>query len=224
MSYNPFSGWRITGDWADHMSYSLGGTDYPLPYGTQLPAPAAGTLRTSGGSGERRAGEVGSAGRRSILDLDTPLGDMVSIVFQHQSRFGQAKHYEERETLGWSGASANGDDWGGDAHLHIHGLDKHGNRVDYTTHITSSTPSGGGATPITSGDDDMATLELVQTASGKEGIFYSVNRLQRYAVDGPTTLADYQFFITEHRKAGNVNAKPDVQIVKNLSAFGAIVR
>lgn len=92
--------------------------------------------------------------------------------------------------------------------------------------IADSAPAGGNIIPFTptSGDDDMATLELVQTAGGKEGIFYSVNRLHRYPVPDPTTLKDYQFFITEQKKAGNVNAKPDVQIVKNLSAFGAIVR
>jgi hypothetical protein len=77
MPYNPWSGYRISNSWAGHMSYSLGGEDYPLAYGTALKAPAAGTLRTSGGSGEFAAGWIGSAGRRSILMLDTPIGDMV---------------------------------------------------------------------------------------------------------------------------------------------------
>lgn len=148
MPFNPFSGWRITGTWADHMSYSLGGTDLPLPFGTALPAPASGTLRTSGGTGERKAGLIGTAGRRSIIDLDKPLGAMVAIVFQHQSRFGvDGKHYDEGEILGWSGAStirSNGtiNEWGSDVHLHIHGLDKNGNRVEFEKHIGSSSAAG----------------------------------------------------------------------------------
>jgi hypothetical protein len=146
MPYNPWSGYRMSGTWQDHMSYSLGGEDYPLGYGTPLKAPASGTLRTSGGSGEKAAGWIGSAGRRSILDLDTPIGEMASIVFQHQAQFGEHnKHYNEGETLGLSGASANGKDYGGDVHLHVHGLTKDGRRVPFTQYIGGSTPAGGGS-------------------------------------------------------------------------------
>lgn len=145
MPFNPWSGYRMTGTWQDHMSYSLGGEDYPLAYGTGLKAPASGTLRTSGGSGEKAAGWIGSAGRRSILDLDTPIGAMASIVFQHQSQFGtNGKHYNEGEILGLSGASANGKDYGGDTHLHVHGLTADGRRVPFTQYIGGSTPAGGG--------------------------------------------------------------------------------
>lgn len=143
MPFNPWSGYRMTGTWQDHMSYSLGGEDYPLGYGTGLKAPASGTLRTSGGSGEKAAGWIGSAGRRSILDLDTPIGAMASIVFQHQSAFGtHGKHYNEGEILGWSGASANGKDYGGDVHLHVHGLTADGRRVPFTQYIGGSQPAG----------------------------------------------------------------------------------
>lgn len=139
--YNPFSGWRITGSWANHMSYSLGGIDYPLPYNTPLRAPASGTLRTSGGRGEFAAGQVGSAGRRSILELDRPVLNLVAIVFQHQASFGAARHYDEGETLGLSGASANGNDWGGDVHLHTHGLLASGARVDWLGYLPFADPA-----------------------------------------------------------------------------------
>lgn len=143
MPFNPWSGYRMSGTWQDHMSYSLGGEDYPLAYGTGLKAPASGTLRTSGGTGEKQAGWIGSAGRRSILDLDTPIGEMASIVFQHQSEFGtHGKHYNEGEIVGKSGASANGKDWGGDVHLHVHGLTKDGRRVPFTQYIGGSQPAG----------------------------------------------------------------------------------
>jgi hypothetical protein len=146
MPFNPWAGYRMSGTWQDHMSYSLGGEDYPLGYGTGLKAPASGTLRTSGGTGEKAAGWIGSAGRRSILDLDTPLGAMASIVFQHQSAFGtHGKHYAEGEILGRSGASANGKDYGGETHLHVHGLTADGRRVPFTQYIGGSSPAGGGS-------------------------------------------------------------------------------
>ncbi|TFD09829.1 hypothetical protein E3T26_14470 [Cryobacterium sp. TMT1-21] len=112
------------------MSYSEGGTDYPLDYGTPLPAPGAGRLVVNGW--------VGTAGRRSTLWLDEPSGPMVAVVFQHQSRFGVAGHYDEGQTLGWSGASASGRDYGGQVHLHIHGLNAGGKRVDFTLYSANS--------------------------------------------------------------------------------------
>lgn len=67
-----------------------------------------GSPSTLQGEAVSRAGELGSAGRRAVLKLGTPIGDMVAIVFQHQSVFGEAKHYEERLTLGWSGRQRTG--------------------------------------------------------------------------------------------------------------------
>lgn len=147
--YNPWENYSISGSWASHMSYSAGGIDYPLGYGTNLKAPAAGTLHTSGGSGEYRAGWVGSAGRRSVLYLDQDFarvnatldenegsGALHAIVFQHQSEFGtDGQHYAIGAILGKSGASADGDDYGGDVHLHVHGLNSAGQRVNLLNFI-----------------------------------------------------------------------------------------
>lgn len=140
--YNPWKNVPITGSWQNHMSYSAGGIDYPLSYGTPIKAPASGTLHISGGSGEWAAGQVGSAGRRSILYLDKKFprkkprgtregeGPLVAIVFQHQSKFGQAKHYDRGDVIGYSGASANGSDYGGEVHLQVHGLNRSGSRLN----------------------------------------------------------------------------------------------
>lgn len=163
MSYNPWSGYRMSNDWAGHMSYSLGGEDYPLGYGVALEAPASGTLQTSGGSGEYAAGWIGSAGRRSILHLDNPIGEMAAIVLQHQSAFATAKHYEEGETIGWSGASANGKDYGGDTHLHVHGLTKGGRRVPFTQYIGGSTGAGGS---VGLSSETQALLQQYVTGAG----------------------------------------------------------
>lgn len=175
MPYNPFAGWRITGTWEDHASYSAGGEDYPLPYGTPLPMPAAGVLYTEGRprSGEEfQCGTVGTAGRRQILMLDQPLGDVVAVVFQHLSVFGgRGRHYEEGENGGRSGASAvvNGvlRDYGGDVHLHVHCLTASGKRRKFTDYFGSTATAGGGAIPIPKPapkEEDM--INIITSAHG----------------------------------------------------------
>lgn len=147
--YNPFGGLgrgEALDGWPSHQSYSAGGYDWSfMPYDWGMPAPAAGTLHASGGSGEYAAGNQGSAGLRSILYLDaafpriypaSPLvmsngtteaeGPMVAYVMQHQSRFAEEKHYNIEEICGYVGDTGNGV-----KHAHIHGLTAEGRRVDF---------------------------------------------------------------------------------------------
>jgi hypothetical protein len=43
--YNPFSGYQITGTWQEHIDRgSLGGIDYGVSVGTELPAAGGGTV------------------------------------------------------------------------------------------------------------------------------------------------------------------------------------
>ncbi|MFF2493261.1 hypothetical protein [Agromyces sp. NPDC058064] len=183
---DPWAALRTTGTWEDHATYSLGGIDKPLAYGTTLTAPAAGVLHTSGrprAGDEFQCGWVGSAGRRSILILDRPLervrpssgarmlgwyvesGDpMVALVFQHQSRFGEhGRHFDEGDPypIGWSGASANFADWGGDVHLHWHGLTARGERVNPLAYIGAAS-SGAGGSIIDPKEADVATHKTFQ--------------------------------------------------------------
>ena len=153
MPYNPLTRWPITNDWAGHMSYSAGGEDYPTPYGTELGAPAKGYLYSNGGSGEFKAGWVGTAGRRSILILSEPIDDCVAVVVQHLSEFLADGEYAEGETAFVTGASANLVDWGGDVHAHIHGLTASGARVPFTKYFSGSTPASNARTEL--GEDEM---------------------------------------------------------------------
>lgn len=139
--YNPYRaiGISVGGDWDSHIARTgRGGTDYPYGGGTAIKAPAAGTLHISGGSGDYAAGNIGSAGLRSILYLDKTFkrkkkrgrnegeGPLRAIVFQHQSKFGRAKHYNRGDIIGYTGNTGNGV-----YHLHVHGLDRGGARLDY---------------------------------------------------------------------------------------------
>jgi hypothetical protein len=157
VAYNPFGlGLSSGGTWADHLARTnglRGGEDWPLGYGTTLPAPAAGTLRISGGSGEFAAGWAGSAGRRAVLELTTPINDVVAVVLQHLSSFSAAGVYAEGVSLGLSGASANGDDYGGDVHLHVHCLTSSGARRKFTDYFAV----GGGPAPNPNGGSGSAT-------------------------------------------------------------------
>jgi hypothetical protein len=157
MPYNPFGlGLSSGGTWADHLARTnglRGGEDYPLAMGTTLPAPAAGTLITAGGSGEWATGWAGSAGLRSILRLTTPISDVVAVVFQHQSMMNIEGEYAEGVSVGLSGASANGSMTGGDVHLHIHCLTASGARRQFTRYFAV----GGGPAPNPGGGTGSAT-------------------------------------------------------------------
>lgn len=211
MAYNPFSGVRITGTWEDHASYSAGGTDLPLGYGTPIPAPGTGVLRISGGSGEWACGWVGSAGRRSILTLATPLarhtprkssppegdGPLTAIVFQHQSNFNLAGGYAQGQTVGWTGASANGSNYGGDVHLHWHGLNANGQRLRLESFLPTGL-AGGGVTPIPEEELIMALAGAMEIIYNKDIGFMIVGPAFVYeignqdGVDGAKKLAAFR--------------------------------
>jgi hypothetical protein len=174
--YNPWSGYRVTGTWEDHASYSEGGTDWPLPYGTALRAPASGRLVSNGW--------VGTAGRRATFYFDAPvrrvrprsttrmLGgyvehdcDMVAFVFQHAKGYLGDAHFDQGALVGYSGASASGQDYGGDVHLHGHGQCIHGARVDFMKFVGSAT-AGGGYTPIEEEDMPLTPEDIQKVISG----------------------------------------------------------
>jgi hypothetical protein len=157
--YNPFgNGLSNGGTWQDHLARTngqRGGEDWPLGYGSTLPAAAAGMLRTSGGVGEFQAGWAGSAGRRAVIMLDQPVGDVVAVVYQHLSSLGTEGHYDEGQSVGLSGASANNQDYGGDVHLHVHCLTAAGARRQFTAYF-----GGSGIPPVQGGNSQPGNLYL----------------------------------------------------------------
>lgn len=70
-------------------------------------------------------------------------------------------------------------------------------------------------------DDDMTTCELVKIATDPT-VYYSVNRLQRYAIPNETVLANYQYYMAQ-LPASCCPGGTAVQIVDSLPSFGAIV-
>jgi hypothetical protein len=148
---NPYGTALSTGGtWADHLARTngkRGGEDWPLGYGSTLPAPASGTLRPEdSGAGEFKSGWDGSAGIRAVYVLDELVGDVYALAFQHLSVLGAARHYDEGESIGLSGASAYGDLHGGQTHLHLHALTITGQRRQFTAYFGGAgvPPVGGG--------------------------------------------------------------------------------
>lgn len=175
--YNPWAGWRVTGTWDAHASYSEGGTDWPLPYGTALRAVASGRLVNNGW--------VGTAGRRATLYFDKPVKrvkprsgtrmvggyvehdcDMVAFVYQHAKGYLANGWYGQGALVGFSGASASGKDWGGDVHLHGHGLCAHGRRVDFMKFLGAA-PSLDTVKPIVEPVTPVVDEEIAMALSAK---------------------------------------------------------
>lgn len=228
--HNPLARWRVTGTWEDHAGYSEGGTDYPTPYGSQLEAPASGTLVFDGW--------IGSAGRRATLWLDQPVsrvrpasptlmrpsmtreaaGPMVAIVFQHLSADPRPGHYAEWiPDMVRTGASAYAREFGGDIHCHIHGTDARGYRLDLTKFIGASLASVG-AISIPEEDDmlDIITVEgkkFLTTATSMtwiEGPAHS-GALEKW-VGGATSLSEAERGIVAYYQ-GKLRGVPDARIL-----------
>lgn len=147
---NQFAALRITGTWAEHLGRgSAGGIDYPVGYGTAIAAPAAGRITN------RRW--WGSAGHIVTLSLDepvaTPAGAIRAVQFFHLSAHVAEGHVERGQTIGYSGASANGELYGGDIHVHTNGLTAVGTRIDWIPYAGGSAQAG---TPNQE-EDDMYT-------------------------------------------------------------------
>ena len=89
---------------------------------------------------------------------------MVGIVFQHAASYNTEGHYSAGEIIGKSGASANGSDYGGDVHLHIHGVNSAGQRVDFTKFIDGNT-----TTPPQKEDDMVRLIRIPINGQNEAG-------------------------------------------------------
>ncbi|MEW1589092.1 M23 family metallopeptidase [Micromonospora vinacea] len=143
--YNPFAGYRITGTWQDHLnSGSLGGIDFGMGVGTNLPACGAGTIQNipNNGTGGHTVTIQHADGYRS--------------QYLHLSQFllANGTAVSAGAIVGRSGGAVGAPGSGSSTgpHLHWHMINPSGLRIDPLTYIAQN--PGGGGLPKTSTEQD----------------------------------------------------------------------
>ncbi|MFE9187978.1 peptidoglycan DD-metalloendopeptidase family protein [Micromonospora sp. NPDC007208] len=143
--YNPFAGYRITGTWQDHLnSGSLGGIDFGMGVGTNLPACGAGTIQNipNNGTGGHTVTIQHADGYRS--------------QYLHLSQFllANGTAVSAGAIVGRSGGAVGAPGSGSSTgpHLHWHMINPSGVRINPLTYIGQN--PGGGGLPKTSTEQD----------------------------------------------------------------------
>ena len=143
--YNPFTGYRISSGWQDHVNRgSLGGIDFVMSVGTALPACGAGTIQNipNNGTGGHTVTIHHSNGYRT--------------QYMHLSAFtlGNGASVGQGGIVGRSGGAAGAPGSGSSTgpHLHWHMINPSGQRINPLDFM--ATDPGGGGLPKTSTESD----------------------------------------------------------------------
>ncbi|WP_035758051.1 peptidoglycan DD-metalloendopeptidase family protein [Granulicoccus phenolivorans] len=220
---NWFTGYRITGTWADHMSYSEGGIDYGMDVGTGLRSAVAGRLAINK--------NYGTGGWAAIVAMDNGWGSYYlhcsGFAAEHGARVNSGDVIAR--SGGRPGAPGAGSSTG--PHLHWHLYDPNGvrrNPLDYAQAPGGAAPSG--SAPSTS---PGGTIPKSATASdGVPGpIFYQrmqnwLKQSHGYAgpVDGKpgsNTYAALQRALRNHGYTGPIDGRPGVNTYRALQRLAA---
>lgn len=138
----------ISSGWQDHKNRKPRpsiepGVDYGTPYGTPLYAPAAGRVSLI------KRDASGASGRRLSIAFDD--GRMVSMIhLKDDFRVKVGDRVSAGQLVGFSGASANGLEWGIGAHVHVTLFPTHehiyqtNHTLNFEAHIGGGTTGRGG--------------------------------------------------------------------------------
>lgn len=214
---NWFTGYRITGTWQDHMSYSEGGIDYGMDVGTRLKSAVDGVLQINK--------NYGTGGWAAIVRMDNGWGSYYLHCSDFVAKDGARVKTGDVIALsgGKPGAPGAGSSTG--PHLHWHLYDPSGvrrNPLDYAT-------APGGSAPAPSG----GTIPTSSTASdGVPGpVFYK--RMQNWLkqshgytgpIDGKPGVNTYkalQRAMRNYGYAGPIDGKPGVNTYQALQRLAA---
>ncbi|WP_320068691.1 peptidoglycan DD-metalloendopeptidase family protein [Micromonospora sp. RTGN7] len=143
--YNPFAGYAITGSWQDHLnSGSLGGIDFGMGVGTNLPACGAGTIQNIPNNG--------TGGHTVTINH----ADGYRSQYMHLSQFllANGTAVGAGAIVGRSGGAVGAPGSGSSTgpHLHWHMINPSGVRINPLTYIGQN--PGGGGLPKTSTEQD----------------------------------------------------------------------
>ncbi|MEU8024057.1 MULTISPECIES: peptidoglycan DD-metalloendopeptidase family protein [Micromonospora] len=145
--YNPFAGYPITGTWEEHIrSGSLGGIDFGMGVGTNLPACGAGTIQNipNNGTGGHTVTIHHADGYRS--------------QYMHLSQFllSDGTAVAAGTVVGRSGGAVGAPGSGSSTgpHLHWHMINPSGVRIDPLVYVGQN-PGGGGLPKTTTEQDGI---------------------------------------------------------------------
>jgi hypothetical protein len=193
---SPF-GYRIHPIYGDRRLHA--GIDYagPPSAGTPIHAVASGVVVSSG---------YNAAGFGHNITIDH--GQGFRSLYGHMQEgtrraLGPVQAGAVVGRVGSTGASTG-------AHLHL-GIELNGQFVDPAPYINNAPLAN-----TNQGDPDMPSYELVR-AQDQLTVWFSVDRIHRYAIPNESVLADYQYFLTQK---GLPNS---VLYPVNLQAFGTPV-
>ncbi|MEU7999509.1 peptidoglycan DD-metalloendopeptidase family protein, partial [Micromonospora sp. NPDC049060] len=132
--YNPFSGYPITGTWQDHLNRgSLGGIDYGMPVGTQLPAAGGGIVTNIPNNG--------TGGHTVTIAHDNGY----RTQYMHLSQFSltNGTRVGMGQIVGLSGGAVGAPGSGSSTgpHLHWHMINPSGTRINPLAYLDSGGPS-----------------------------------------------------------------------------------
>ncbi|WP_130799579.1 peptidoglycan DD-metalloendopeptidase family protein [Streptomyces otsuchiensis] len=142
--YHPFTGYRLSGTWQDHLNRgSSGGLDFAMAVGTALPAAGAGTITNipENGTGGHTVTITHAGGYRTQY--------MHLSAFSHANGAQVARGQSVGLSGGQPGAPGSGSSTG--PHVHWHLITPGGVRVDPTGYTGGG---GGGSLPKTSTAQD----------------------------------------------------------------------
>ncbi|WP_165906047.1 M23 family metallopeptidase [Agromyces badenianii] len=154
----------ISDGWAEHRARgSLGGTDYLDGYGTPIRAMAAGTVVMVDSNPD------GSGGR--MITIRHADGNSTEVLHADRWIVSRGQAVSPGQIIGYSGGSGFGADRYYGAHTHAHEVSATGIRRDVQPHVQhvhplTSSPAGGGTSPISNrGDTDMG-MDLIRHPNG----------------------------------------------------------
>jgi Membrane proteins related to metalloendopeptidases len=187
--FNPFSSYRITATWADHIARgSLGGIDYGTPVGTPIPACSSGIVSFD---------VEGTGGNTATLTRSNG----TKTQYMHLSKFGTPGAVSEGDIIGLTGGAVGAPGSGNSTgpHCHVHDINAQGERI---MPFTSPEPQPAATEIIRIEEHDMAASNYVNLATcGPNGAIIAGKTLCATGGDQPGMgAANWREYVRTQKK------------------------
>ncbi|MER5266375.1 peptidoglycan DD-metalloendopeptidase family protein [Actinosynnema sp. NPDC002837] len=197
--YHPFTGYRITGTWQDHLNRgSLGGIDYGMAVGTRLPAAGGGVVTNTP--------DNGTGGHTVTIRHDN--GYRTQYLHLSQFLVANGTRVGMGGVVGLSGGAVGAPGSGSSTgpHLHWHMIDPGGTRINPLLYLGS----GAGLPKTTTEQDGVPGTVLWQRAQNwlrlEQGYTGPID-----GVPGTSTYAALQRAMRAYGYAGPIDGVPGAQ-------------